>query len=81
MQEFSVIDAAKTAEQLKLRLKKSELEQFGKDLNPVSIYDAMKRIPRFVDMQVCLLFQEGVFQSIHFLIHRSKGNSKMHKSS
>jgi len=53
MQEFSVIDAAKTAEQLKLRLKKAELEHFGKDLNPVSIYDAMKRIPRFVDMQVC----------------------------
>lgn len=51
MQEFSVIDSAKTAEQLKLRLKKAELEQYGKDLNPVSIYDAMKRIPRFVNMQ------------------------------
>lgn len=58
MREFSAIDTAKTPEQLKLRLKKAELEQYGEDLNPKSVYDAMTRIPRFVDMQVRFCLQD-----------------------
>ncbi|KAG9246439.1 putative ubiquitin C-terminal hydrolase [Calycina marina] len=51
MREFTVIDTASSVEQLKKRLKPIELEQYGNDLNPASVFDAMKAIPRFVDMQ------------------------------
>lgn len=53
MQEFSVIDSAKSAEQLKMRLKDGDLERYGDSFTPDFVYDVMRRLPRFVTMQVC----------------------------
>jgi ubiquitin carboxyl-terminal hydrolase 10 len=41
-----------TVEQLRLRLKENELEQYGESFTPDFVYDVMKRLPRFVTMQV-----------------------------
>lgn len=54
MREYSVIDSAPTVEQLRLRLKDGELEQYGESFTPDFVYDVMKRLPRFVTMQVSL---------------------------
>lgn len=54
MREFSVIDSAKSSEQLKMRLKEGELEQYGDSFTPDFVYDVMRRLPRFVTMQVSL---------------------------
>lgn len=52
MREFPIIDSAKSIEQLRLRLKDGELEQYGEAFTPDFVYDVMKRLPRFVTMQV-----------------------------
>lgn len=51
MREFPVIDSAKSVEQLKMRLKEGELEQYGDSFTPDFVYDVMRRLPRFVTMQ------------------------------
>ncbi|ESZ94067.1 hypothetical protein SBOR_5543 [Sclerotinia borealis F-4128] len=51
MREFSVIDSAKSVEQLRMRLKEGELEQYGDSFTPDFVYDVMRRLPRFVTMQ------------------------------
>lgn len=55
MREFRVIDAASSVEQLRLRLKQNELEQYGEALSPEYVYEAMRQLPRFKDMQVSLV--------------------------
>ena len=55
MREFTVIDSAKSVDQLKMRLKEGELEQYGDAFTPDFVYDVMRRLPRFVTMQVRLL--------------------------
>jgi ubiquitin carboxyl-terminal hydrolase 10 len=52
MREYKVIDSATSVEQLKLRLKDSELEQYGEAFTPDFVYDVIKRLPRFVTMRV-----------------------------
>ena len=52
MQEFSVIDSATSAEQLKLRLKENELEQYGDPVLSEYVYDVINRLPRFSSMRV-----------------------------
>lgn len=52
MREFTVIDSAKSVDQLKMRLKEGELEQYGDAFTPDFVYDVMRRLPRFVTMQV-----------------------------
>jgi ubiquitin carboxyl-terminal hydrolase 10 len=39
-------------EQLRLRLKDGELEQYGEAFTPDFVYDVIKRLPRFVTMRV-----------------------------
>lgn len=51
MQQFPIVDSAISVEQLRLRLKNSELEQFGDAFTPDFVYDAMKRVPSFESMQ------------------------------
>ncbi|KAA8569777.1 hypothetical protein EYC84_001357 [Monilinia fructicola] len=51
MREFSVIDSAKSIEQLQMRLKEGELEKYGDSFTPDFVYDVMRRLPRFVTMQ------------------------------
>lgn len=52
MREYPVIDAATSVEQLRLRLKETELEQYGDSFIPEYVYDVIKRLPRFSSMRV-----------------------------
>jgi ubiquitin carboxyl-terminal hydrolase 10 len=52
MREFNVIDSAESGEKLRLRLKESELEQFGESFIPEYVYDAIRRHPQFSNMRV-----------------------------
>jgi ubiquitin carboxyl-terminal hydrolase 10 len=52
MREFKVIDAAESVEKLKLRLKESELDQFGDSFIPEYVYDAIRRHAQFSNMRV-----------------------------
>lgn len=51
MREFNVIDSAVSKEQLQLRLKDTELEQYGEPFKPEFVYEAIKQLPRFVTME------------------------------
>ncbi|KAL1637416.1 hypothetical protein SLS56_000554 [Neofusicoccum ribis] len=51
MREFPVIDSAVSQEQLRLRLKDTELEQYGDAFTPEFVYDVIKRLPRFSHMR------------------------------
>ncbi|PLB39169.1 mRNA-binding ubiquitin-specific protease UBP3, partial [Aspergillus candidus] len=51
MKEFRVIDAAQTEEQLKLRLKPNELEEYGDSFTPEFAYQVIRQLPRFRDMR------------------------------
>lgn len=52
MREFGVIDSATSVAQLRLRLKDSELEQYGEPMIPEYVYEVIKRLPRFSSMRV-----------------------------
>ena len=52
MHEYPVIDSAISIEQLKLRLKDSELEQYGDAFTPEFVYEVIRRLPRFSTMRV-----------------------------
>lgn len=51
MREFNVIDAAASEEQLRLRLKPNELEQYGEAFVPEFVYEMVRQLPRFRDMR------------------------------
>ncbi|KAF7595180.1 hypothetical protein BBP40_007147 [Aspergillus hancockii] len=51
MKEFRVIDAAHSEEQLRLRLKPNELEQYGESFIPEFVYQVIRQLPRFRDMR------------------------------
>lgn len=51
MREYQIIDSAGSPDQLRLRLKEAELEQFGESFIPEYVYDAIKRLPRFSSMR------------------------------
>ncbi|KAJ5216919.1 hypothetical protein N7468_009927 [Penicillium chermesinum] len=51
MREFRVIDAATSEDQLRMRLKPSELEQYGDAFVPEFVYDMIRQLPRFKDMR------------------------------
>ncbi len=52
MKEFRIIDAAVSVEKLRLRLKDSELEQYGEAFIPEFVYDVIRQLPRFSSMRV-----------------------------
>lgn len=52
LREFRVLDAATSAEQLRLRLKQNELEQYGEPFIPEYVYQVIRDLPRFRDMRV-----------------------------
>ena len=52
MREFPVIDAAVSVDQLRMRLKDNELEQYGDAFIPEFVYDVIRRLPRFSSMRV-----------------------------
>lgn len=51
MRDFKPIDSAASVEQLRLRLKDNELEQYGDPLTPEYVYDVIRRLPRFDNMK------------------------------
>lgn len=60
MREFHVIDSAVSVEQLRMRLKDNELEQYGDAFIPEFVYGIIRGLPRFSSMRVC-----GEFPSNH----------------
>lgn len=52
MREFPVIDSAVSVDQLRMRLKDSELEQYGEAFIPEFVYEVIRRLPRFATMRV-----------------------------
>lgn len=53
LKEYRVIDAARSEEQLRLRLKHNELEEYGEAFIPEFVYQVIRQLPRFRDMRVC----------------------------
>ena len=51
MREFPVIDSAESFEQLRLRLKPEELEQYGDSFIPEYVYQVIRQLSRFRDMR------------------------------
>ncbi|MCJ1384959.1 hypothetical protein MMC17_008077 [Xylographa soralifera] len=51
MHEYPVIDSATSVDQLKLRLKDNELEQYGDAFTPEFVYEVIRRLPRFSTMR------------------------------
>lgn len=51
IREFSVIDSAVSVEQLRMRLKDNELEQYGDAFIPEFVYEVIRRLPRFASMR------------------------------
>jgi ubiquitin carboxyl-terminal hydrolase 10 len=52
MREFPTIDSAGTVEQLRMRLKDNELEQYGESFTPDFVYEVIRILPRFSSMRV-----------------------------
>ena len=52
MKEFRVIDAARSEDQLRMRLKHKELEEYGEPFIPEFVYEVIRQLPRFRDMRV-----------------------------
>lgn len=77
MREFSVIDAAISVDQLRMRLKDNELEQYGEAFIPDFVYDVIRRLPRFSTMRVSLVHRVPC----HRLIFASGGINKTRKNS
>ena len=53
MREFPIIDSAVSVEQLRMRLRDNELEQYGDSFIPEFVYEIIRRLPRFSSMRVC----------------------------
>lgn len=85
MKEFRVIDAAQTEEQLKLRLKPNELEEYGESFTPEFAYQVIRQLPRFRDMRVSLSvvhMRRFLFNLLtRFVTKFSEATSKMLRNS
>ena len=78
MREFTVIDAAVSVEQLRMRLKSSELEQYGEAFIPEFVYEVIRRLPRFSTMRVSPVNPYPYSEQL--LTHTSEDTNKMPKS-
>ena len=52
MREFPIIDSAVSVEQLRMRLRDHELEEYGDAFTPEFVYEVIRRLPRFSSMRV-----------------------------
>ena len=77
MKEFRIIDAAVSVEKLRLRLKDSELEEYGEAFIPEFVYDVIRQLPRFSSMRVSL----AISNSSTLLMQDSVVISRMLKNS
>lgn len=55
MREFKIIDSAGSTEKLRMRLKDSELEEYGEPFIPEYVYEVIRRVPRFASMRVSVI--------------------------
>lgn len=60
LREYQVIDSATTVEKLRMRLKDSEIEQYGDAFIPEYVYEVIRRLPRFSSMRVSQRFPKQV---------------------
>ncbi|KAI5296354.1 hypothetical protein KEM52_003704, partial [Ascosphaera acerosa] len=51
LREFPILESSATAEQLRAKIKASELEQFGDAFTPEYVYEVIRTLPRFKDMR------------------------------
>lgn len=65
MREFRIIDAADSVEQLRLRLKQNELEQYGEAFTPEYVYQVIRQLSRFRDMRVSDAFSCTLITRAH----------------
>jgi ubiquitin carboxyl-terminal hydrolase 10 len=72
IREFPVIDSASSTERLNLRLKDTELEDYGEAFVPEFVYDAIRRLPRFSSMRVSQI--SG--RAISWLIYVQRGHQQ-----
>ena len=68
MREFLIIDAAVSVEQLRMRLRESELEQYGEAFIPEFVYDVIRRLPRFSSMRVSSRYPIFYFSISNFIL-------------
>lgn len=52
MREYKVLFSAESLEQLRLRLRSDDVEDFGEAFIPEYVYQVIKQLPRFRDMRV-----------------------------
>jgi ubiquitin carboxyl-terminal hydrolase 10 len=52
MREFNVIDSAVSMDQLRMRLKANELEQYSESFTPDFVYDVINKLPKFSSLRV-----------------------------
>lgn len=52
VREFPIIDSAVSVDQLRMRLRDNELEQYGESFIPEFVYEIIRRLPRFSTMRV-----------------------------
>ena len=77
MREFSIIDSAVSVEQLRLRLRDGELEQYGEAFIPEYVYEVIKSLASFWAMQVSFVLP--LLRNTILILH-SVDTSKMPKS-
>ncbi|KAI0473228.1 cysteine proteinase [Xylariaceae sp. FL0804] len=49
--EYKIIDSAVSVDQLRMRLRSEELEQYGEPFTPEFVYEAIRKLPRFASMR------------------------------
>lgn len=81
MREFRAIDTATSEEQLRMRLKPNELEQYGEAFVPEFVYDSVRQLPRFRDMrrghqQDAQEFLGFLLEELHEECDRAVNNAK-----
>ncbi|EAS37112.3 ubiquitin C-terminal hydrolase [Coccidioides immitis RS] len=83
MREFRVIGSASSVEQLRQRLKQTELEQYGSSFIPEYVYQVIRHLPRFRDMrrghqQDAQEFLGFLFEELHEeCLHAIKSSSAL----
>lgn len=52
MKEFRVMASAESSDMLRMLLSQQQLEQYGEPVTPEYVYDAIRKLDRFVSMRV-----------------------------
>jgi ubiquitin carboxyl-terminal hydrolase 10 len=55
LHEFKVLASASTSEHLRRSLKSQIFERYGEPFTPEFVYEAIRQLPRFASMRVCVV--------------------------